>query len=531
MKISFTVGRSERLEELGSAVTHAGRAMRWAFLGCALVLGCGEPAVLTIGSPLAADGGVSLDGAVRGDQGPAFDAGAGSPDAHLATPDAGWPDQGVAMDRGQPRDAGFAPDQAQPVPDQHVPEPDQGPPIGETLPERLRITELELGAGVHRGVSNWRIWGRGDLGVAPTFTLPLPEGGSLIGLTTRGADGLTAWALHLDALDQLITQHELARGLELRGLAAEPDGHFGALLWDDGADTIQVTRFDAQGAAGWTAQLTNPDNRPDDFGIGDSRLEFGGGRYGAYYHVHSDSGHEGDTLKWIDAATGTPNTGWGWGCSHSMSNLLRYNPALTRFAPICVTDCFPGTPNGASFSAASQGGIYLNHRGPKVMDVAAGCNGSVAGEIGSAAIAPDGWKLVFNAHQAPLVVGQQGYDASMNQDVGFSAIGANLQPSAVVWLTQTGLDEADTSIARWTPSGGGPEQYVVGWSEGGQRHQLSRVDAQGALLEGPVDVSATARWGRRDDPFRRHANGDVQWVWFDRAGSTTLKIARLRAGR
>src|SRR5690606_2253514 len=135
------------------------------------------------------------------------------------------------------------------------------------------------------------------------------------------------------------------------------------------------------------------------------------------------SGHEGDTLKWVDAATGAETTGWAWGCSHSMSNLLRYNPDLNGFMPACVTDCFPGTTG--DFSTNSQGGIFLNHNKKKVMDVAAGCNGSVAGELGSAALAPDGYKQVFNAHHAPLVKGQQGYDSStMNQDIGFVSIGA-----------------------------------------------------------------------------------------------------------
>ena len=53
--------------------------------------------------------------------------------------------------------------------------------------------------------------------------------------------------------------------------------------------------------------------------------------------------------------------------------------------------------------------------------------------------------------------------------------------------------------------------------------------ATGTFLEGPTTIT-TAKWGERDDPFRDHLNGDIVWAWFDSAGSTTLKLARLRSG-
>ena len=121
----------------------------------------------------------------------------------------------------------------------------------------------------------------------------------------------------------------------------------------------------------------------------------------------------------------------------------------------------------------------------------------------------------------------------MNQDIGFTSVAANLTPSPIVWLTTTpGLNEADASIIRWQPEGDAAEQYLVGWSEPGSptRYKLGRLDAAGAFLEGPYDVSAVVKWGRRDDPFRRHANGDVVWAWFDAAGSTTLRLGRVRSG-
>lgn len=408
------------------------------------------------------------------------------------------------------------------------------PNVDDPLDMRLRVTSSATPEGVEAGVRNWRIWGQGNLVVAPVFTVPLANCETLVCYTTEGSGTLTPRVAHLDMYDNLIGTLTLEAGLECRGLAAEPDGNFAALLWDDGADAIYVARYDLSGAPrGTPTPLVNGDNSPTEFGIGESRLEYGDGRYGAYYHVHSDSGHEGDTLKWVDAATGAESTGWSWGCSHSMSNLLRFHPDLAEFLPACVTDCYPGTGNG-DFAQVSIGGIYLSHDDTKVMDVAAGCNGSVAGELGSAAFAPAGYKLVFNAHQAPTTLGQNSYDENtMNQDIGFASIGSDLSSGPVVWLTDTSdIDEADSSIARWSPAGDTAEQYVVGWSEpgGAMTYRLARVDADGAFLEGPIDVTAQAGWGRRDDPFRQHTNQDVVWAWFDDAGSTTLNFARLRSG-
>ena len=121
----------------------------------------------------------------------------------------------------------------------------------------------------------------------------------------------------------------------------------------------------------------------------------------------------------------------------------------------------------------------------------------------------------------------------MNQDIGFVSIGPGLSPGPVVWLTETAaINEADASIARFEPEGDATEQYLVGWSEPGDNttYRLGRVDSSGTLLAGVVDVSDIAQWGRRDDPFRKHANGDVVWAWFDAPGSTTLRVARVRSG-
>ncbi len=421
-----------------------------------------------------------------------------------------------------------------------------------SLSSQLTATSVTAPEGVKPGVSNWRVWGRGSLNVAPVFTVPLANCGTLVCYTTGTGSGSagtrTARIAYLDASDKLVTTYNLG-AYECRGLAAEPDGHFAALLWAPGTATdcndytvngrIYVKRFDIAGNAGWTTELTNTStsgtgpNCPTDFTLGESRMDFGNGKYGVYYHVHSQSGHEGDTLKTVDTA-GTAATTWAWGCSHSMSNLLRFNPASSNFMPACVTDCYPGT-SSSDFATGSLGGIYINNKN-KVIDVDGGCNGSVAGELGGGAVAPSGWKIVFNAHQNAATSGQSSYTASsMNQDIGFASIASGLTSGAVVWLTTTATNEADAAIARFSPACDTTEQYIVGWSEpassaAAYKFRLGRVNAAGTFIEGPLEVTATAKWGRRDDPFRTHVNGDVVWAWFDAAASTTLKFARVKSG-
>jgi hypothetical protein len=386
---------------------------------------------------------------------------------------------------------------------------------------------------VKAGVRNWRIWASTMLKVAPVYIAPLANCGTLVCYTSGTASAPNARLVKLDASDQAAGSLDLGAGLECRGLAAEPDGHFAALLWDSVGMKIYVKRFDIAGTQAWSTELTNSDNHPTDFGIGESRLEFGGGKYGAYYHVHSDSGHEGDSYKFTDAAAGTQTTQWSWGCSHSMSELLTYNAQASAFLASCVTDCYPGTTS-SDFTTGSIGGVYTENKN-RILNVDAGCNGSVAGELGGAAVGTSGWKLVFNAHQTPATMGQSAYSTStMNQDIGFASVATNRTVSgSVVWLTTTsGLNEADSALARWQPEGDATEQYVVGWMEPSSpaAYKVGRVDGSGTFIEPAVNVASKAKWGQRDDPFRVHANRDVVWAWFDAAGSTTLHVARLRSG-
>lgn len=411
-----------------------------------------------------------------------------------------------------------------------------GPPPGTPLDQRITVTSVTTPAGVMAGDSNWRIWGNGSLRISQVFTVPYADCGTLVGYTT-GTATPNARVARLDANDALVATYDLG-AFELRGLAAEPDGHFGALLWDLTVTPKQlhVTRFDPGGTNPRISALPDALAAPTDFNIGESRLEYGGGKYGAYFHVHGVSGfangHEGDQLKWIDAASGTVTNGWSWGCSHSMSELIRYEPGANKFLTACVTDCYPGT-SGGNFATDSIGGVYLDNA-RKVIAVDGGCNGSVAGELGGMAPTASGWKLVFNSHQAAATMGQASYStATMNQDIGFASINASGTPGAVVWLTTTPGNEQNSTVSAWHPDGETDEQYVVGWAEtsGTRSYKLGRVSGTGTVIEAPIDVTAKASWGERDDPFREHKNHDLVWAWFDAAGATSFHFARLASGQ
>jgi hypothetical protein len=423
---------------------------------------------------------------------------------------------------------------------------DCAPAVTTPLDQRLTSVNITAADPVLGGDTNWRIWGAASLLVAPVFTVPFADCGTLVGYTTKnGTDPPHARVARLDAQDKLVTTYDLG-AFVLRGLAAEPDGHFGALLWEKKAtastNQMHVRRYTSAAVQVFSTAIANNQVAPDDMDIGESRLEYGGGTYSAYFHVHGVDpayfayGHEGDQYQTINATTGVATNVWTWGCSHSMSEALRYSPSATSTLAVCTTDCYPGTSPGdpPDFTTTSVGGIYLNNSA-KVSSFDGNCGGKVGAEVGSLAPAAAGWKLVFNGHQAAAVLGTTSYTSTsgINQDIGFVSIANNLSRGSIVWLTSTAAptNEANSSIARWLPMGDATEQYVVGWTSAstGGTYSLSRVTAAGAFLEGPTAVT-TAKWGRRDDPFRTHINGDIVWAWFDTAGSSTLRFARLDSG-
>ena len=93
--------------------------------------------------------------------------------------------------------------------------------------------------------------------MSPVYTAPLADCGTLVGYTTGTSMAPVAQAVRLNASDEATSIIDLGAGLECRGLAAEPDGHFAALLWDDANNRFYVKRFDLAGASTFNTELVN----------------------------------------------------------------------------------------------------------------------------------------------------------------------------------------------------------------------------------------------------------------------------------
>eukprot|EP00727_Mastigamoeba_balamuthi_P008486 m51a1_g426 putative vm3c_croat ame: full=zinc metalloproteinase-disintegrin-like catroriarin ame: full=snake venom metalloproteinase short=svmp (609) ;mRNA; f:28398-30508 len=415
-----------------------------------------------------------------------------------------------------------------------------------SIVDQIATHDVVLPVSLKQGDSNWRVWGTSRLTTRLFFT-PLIDTGYAVGWTDGTLDGHVSFLSQSFALDSTLdfagrhaqrsTRAEGRGGptdprggwrRELRGLAAHSDRTCGVLLWNNEQNKMWVREVDSAGTTKWETEIQNSGNNPTDFGIGDSRMAYGDSKYGVYYHVHSDSGHEGDTLHWVAQSNGADTSGWGWGCSHSMSNLINFNANSRTWAPVCVSDCYPGTTS-SDFATGSVGGVYTWASSKyKIKDLCAGCNGDVAGELGSMAAAPaGGWKLVFNGHQGAAQLGQKSYDkSSMNQDIAFATMNKDGSINGtVVWLTTTaGVNEDDPSIARFLGVSG--ERYLVGWRSG-LSYFLAEVDGSGSFLSGPTNVTGHAAWGKRDDPFRSAQDGSVAWV-YSPTGSTDLRVVTVK---
>ena len=209
---------------------------------------------------------------------------------------------------------------------------------------------------------------------------------------------------------------------------------------------------------------------------------------------------------------GAKTTQWGWGCSHSMSNLLSYHPQAASFCRL-RDRLLPGHRQRRLRCREHRRHL---HRQPQQGD-GRRCRlqrqrGGRARRRGDRARRlEDGLQRAPGADRRWDRRRTQGDDEPGHR---LRAIARTTRLRRVVWLTTTaGVDEADSAIARWQPEGDSAEQYLVGWMEPtAAAYKLARIDAAGAFLEGPTDVAARARWGQRDDPFRVHANGDIVWA-------------------
>jgi hypothetical protein len=338
-------------------------------------------------------------------------------------------------------------------------------------------------------VQSWCTWGWCT--ISPRlYHEPLSDGRFLLGWTDSTGDG------HVSLLSQTgaIAQTYDYPSRSVRGMVAHEDGKFAILLWDAGSKIMRLGKRNLDGSEIWTVSVDGSLTSFDD-GIGDSRLAYGNNLYAVYFAVYGDSGwvkgHNGDALTYVSSGGVVQAGGWEWGCSHSMAELISYHPTLSKFVPICSSDCY-----------ASKG-ILLNDN-QVVYTCDGNCGGLVSAQLGQVTHNETSWKLVFNAMSTPNVAGK---------GIGLATIDGDFN-SNYVWLTNTsGEYERDPVLAR-LGSSLQSDRYLVGWrtTDDGV-YWLGVIAGSGAFLAGPEEVtSAGIAWGDRDDSFRGQVDGSVTWV-------------------
>jgi len=411
----------------------------------------------------------------------------------------------------------------------------------------LKMYSFTLEQNMSNSYGNCRPKGCGVLSPR-LYNSPVPGGDLLVGWTDSNYTGHVSYLTKDSKKGYVLKKTVTIPGRRVRGMVALNDTSFGVLGWVPARyyneSKMFISKWSPMKNDGMPTMIYETElvcgNYPNEFGIGDSRMELdANGDFYAYFHVHSDSGHEGDAYFRVNAETGVSKVIWGWGCSHSMSNLLSYHPILNTTLSVCVTDCYPGTKG--DFANNSIGGLYTEDRN-LLHVISGGCNGCIAGEVGMVApIYEGGWALIFSSHSVDLGKGQAACRSDYTQDIGLAIVDTQkkLQEN-VVWLTLTPENEKDPAIARYgafcgngtCEEVGQKEQlFLVGWKIG-TSGRIAVMDKTGWLKAGPFDVShvqidgkvVSVSWGGRDDTWRTLDDGSVAWV---EAPDTPKNLLRL----
>ncbi len=367
-----------------------------------------------------------------------------------------------------------------------------------TLAGQVTKTSLILPHPLQGQVQSWCTWSW--CSVTPRlFHEPTVDGGALVGWTDGSGNGHVSVITPAGSLGQT---YDYA-GRSLRGLVAHSDGKFAVMQYDPATKIMWLTKYNANGSQAWSTNIKDSLTHFDG-GIGDSRLAYGNGLYGAYFAVYGDSGwvkgHNGDQLTFVNDSGTIQSGGWEWGCSHSMAELINYHPGLAKFMPLCSSDCY-----------ASKGLLVSDSKLVYTCD--GNCGGLVSAQLGQAAQTTTGWKVAFSALGTANVTGK---------GIGLATINADFT-SSYIWLTNTdGTTERDPVIARLGTSLGS-DRFLVGWktTNDGVYH-LELIAGNGTVVQPLENVSAKGiTWGDRDDSLRTRPDGNISWVQ-GTAGGTAL---------
>jgi hypothetical protein len=375
------------------------------------------------------------------------------------------------------------------------------PPLG--LKQLVTHVTITLPLPLQAGQSSFCTWDWCTLSPR-LYHEPLDDSRTLLGWTDASGNG------HISIITgTTITQLAHFTSQSVRGLVAHADGSFAVLRWEVANKIMWISKHQANGVEIWKTNLNTTIAVPE-FWLGDGRLTHGNGKYAAYFTVNGVAGvfdgHYGDQLSYVADNGVIQSGGWEWGCSHSMAQLISYHPQLSKFAPVCSSDCY-----SAKGILANDNQLLYHGDGD--------CGGMVSTQLGQLAVANQSWKLIFNALNRP--------PAAEGHGIGFATVDGDFH-SNYIWLTNTSGDyERDPIMARLGTSLNSG-RYLVGWATiNDGAFMLGIIDDAGAFVKGPEEVtSAGLRWGNRTDTLRTRVDGTVSWVHGD-ANSTQLHLFRL----
>ena len=401
-----------------------------------------------------------------------------------------------------------------------------------TIAQRTSTTTFTLPQALEAAGNSFCTWGF-CTGISPRlYQAPMVDGRTLIGWTDANGNG------HVSRVNgATIEQTFDFTGTWLRGLVVHPDNSFAVLLLVNPSDpnifnhVMEISSLTAAGVVNWTTQLVNntqigltPGVAPDPQDIGDSRLTYGNGMYAAYFAVKAmpdanNLEHNGDQLTFVnDAGVISTTSGWGWGLSHSLAELIDYQPTSKIISAVGVSDCFPGR------------GIFADDQQTALMTDAANCGGNTAVQLGQmAAISGGQWLVAFSGQSEAAFTdafgtAQPAYSA---QGIGVLSFNATTYAaSPFTWLTNTdGTDERDPVLARIGPSLAS-NRFLVGWRlQNESTFNMEVINSSGTALNPLETVSPTVGWGNRDNSLASRPDGSVSWLQ-GAAGSTTLQLYR-----
>lgn len=314
-----------------------------------------------------------------------------------------------------------------------------------------------------------------------------------------GSGSVVAWSssdgkIHvtpLDANDQRAGGDLLVDGTKVFGAAAS--GTDIALLVSRPPDYMTFIKLDMQGNTLATANLVGGGDHMvigtewfGEFATTGRLVGRGDGTYAAYHALHrrwpDNIGHQGDTLRLLDASGGAMGGGWSWGCSHSMDQRLASGP--NGLVPICIADCYPGK------------GIYFNHNKTKITDdPGANCAGGYSTKLGGLVANAAGFFLVYQDAQGGAHLGSYDQGGQMVSDRTLSSGG-------------------DSRLGSY---GAGMLIGYVGM--GGT--VLQELDTMGQETGSPATIAA----GLPAQDFESRTDGEVAWA---SAKGNALEVVRVR---